>query len=30
MLMRHYLTSVRYNDRGNCVTMEKRLPASPG
>ena len=29
-LMRAYMTGVHYNDRGNCVTMEKRLPADPG
>lgn len=23
-LMRHYMTQVRYNDRGNCVTLRKR------
>jgi serine/threonine-protein kinase RsbW len=29
-LMRAYMSGVHYNDRGNCVTIEKRLPASPG
>ena len=28
-LMNAYMTSVEYNDRGNCVTLEKRLDASP-
>ena len=25
MLMRHYMSEVRYNDRGNAVTMSKRF-----
>jgi serine/threonine-protein kinase RsbW len=29
-LMRAYMTGVHYNDRGNCVTIEKRLPTNPG
>jgi len=27
-LINAYMTSVEYNDRGNCLTMEKRLGAS--
>jgi serine/threonine-protein kinase RsbW len=27
MLMRHYMSEVRYNDRGNCVTMRLRRAA---
>jgi serine/threonine-protein kinase RsbW len=27
-LIKAYMTQVKYNDRGNCLTMEKALPAS--
>jgi serine/threonine-protein kinase RsbW len=31
LLMRHYLSWIRYNDRGNCVTLCKtRSPRAPG
>ena len=28
-LMRAYMTKMQYNDRGNCLTMEKVLPGQP-
>ena len=27
-LIKAYMTRVEYNDRGNCVTMEKALPSA--
>jgi serine/threonine-protein kinase RsbW len=30
MLMRHYMTAVTYNERGNCVTMSKTFRNSNG
>jgi serine/threonine-protein kinase RsbW len=30
LLMRHYVTEVRYNDRGNAVTLRHRRSPSPG
>ena len=28
MLMRHYMSEVAFNERGNCVTMSKMLPGT--